>query len=102
MAGILDVFQLLLYPTHYYVLLVCRVRGTSGGLHEIGEAISLSLKSRSFCYFGLLALSKISTHRTRTYFFKMGMAAPARLELAVFGVTDRYFNQLNYGAKGEG
>ena len=82
MAGILDVFQLLLYPTHYYVLLVCRVRGTSGGLHEIGEAISLSLKSRSFCYFGLLALSKISTHRTRTYFFKMGMAVYARIELA--------------------
>ena len=80
MAEIFDVFQLLLYPTHYHVLLVCRVRGTSGGLHEIREAKSLSLKSRSFCYFGLLALSKISTHRTRTYFFKMGMVMPPGFE----------------------
>ena len=60
MAGILGTFQLLVYPQHAcQPFMTSGGPGSSGGPHEIREANSLSLKSRSSCYTGDLALLHI-------------------------------------------
>lgn len=67
MAGILTSLGTVVSPCF-------RRPGSTGELNEIGEAISLSLKSRSSCYKDRFSIiSFVSPYGTRTHFFLVGI-----------------------------